>query len=235
MSVKAKHIKNFCVGLVLLGISSASAEIFGVCCPTPPLDICCPCRRQGWYIGAGGGVTWHNNENFNGTDVNLHRKYDIGGEGFASIGYMYDCWRLEIEGAYRYNGIDKATEIVGAGRSSGENGHNRDITIMGNVFYDLYFNNCFGIFIGGGIGIDFNEIDTKGGDLINTEKKKNTVFAWQIMPGFFYDFTDQVTLDIGYRFFSTTKVKTKLVTGNSFTSHKIPIAHNIEARLRIKL
>lgn len=229
--MRTKYIKNLCLGLILLGMSSASAQMFGVCCPTPPSDICYPCRRQGWYIGAGGGVTWHNDLDFNTSFIALHTKYDVGGEGFASIGYMYDCWRVEIEGAYRYNGIDQATQnTVPDVITTGNSGHNRDITLMGNIFYDIYFNNCFGIFIGGGIGIDFNEIKLGGGDLGVTGKKENTLFAWQIMPGFFYDFTDQVTLDIGYRFFSTTKVK----FGN-VRSHKIPIAHNIEARLRIKL
>jgi len=228
--MKTKNIKSLCLGLVLIGIGSVSAQMFGACCPTPLYEPCNPCRRQGWYIGAGGGVTWHNNEDFNTTDANLHLNYDVGGEGFASIGYMYDCWRFEIEGAYRYNGLDQAIDTVGGFVTTGNAGHNRDISIMGNIFYDIYFNNCFGIFIGAGIGIDFNEVKASGGDLGIPEKKKNTLFAWQIMPGFFYDFTDQVTLDIGYRFFSTTKPKFF-----NIKSHKIPIAHNIEARLRIKL
>lgn len=232
--MKIKHIRNLCFGLILLGMSSASGEMSGVCCPTTPLDICYPCRRQGWYLGGGGGVTWHNDMDFNvtikGTPVKLHHKYDIGGEGFASIGYMYDCWRLEVEVAYRYNGIDKATESIGGATATGGSGHIRDVPIMANLFYDIYFNNRFGIFIGAGIGIDFNEIKVNGGDLTIVGKKDNTLFAWQIMPGLFYDFTDQVTLDIGYRFFSTTKIKFKIIE-----SHKVPIAHNLEARLRIKL
>lgn len=225
--MKINYIKKSCLGLVFLGMSILSVQAFGASCATGMGDYCNPCRRLGWYVGAGGGVVWHNKLDFKSPNFTKNTKYDVGGEGFISGGYMFDCWRLELEGAYRYSGIKKTVDTVGTTITENKSGHIKDVTLMVNGFYDFYFNNCFGAFIGAGVGIDFNQTKL-GGE--NAGKKNNTLFAWQIMPGIFYDFTDQVTLDIGYRLFSTTKPKFR-----DSKADKVPFSHNLEARLRIKL
>jgi opacity protein-like surface antigen len=257
--MKNKRIKNLSIYFLFIGLSFipiASAltvvenERMGSptvtsCDPYNPYLRSCPtfCTpRQGGYIGIGGGLAWHHKQEFryprssNNPPGDTHLKYDLGGEGFLSLGYMSNCWRFEIEGAYRHNHIKESTLqslLLGPGVFKSEGGHNRDITLMANLFYDFYFQERAGFYLGVGAGIDFNQIKARlnlGNNEYGIVKKSNELFAWQIMPGLFVEVNDRVTLDIGYRFFSTTKPKLA-----GITAQKIPVVHNLEAKIRIRV
>lgn len=254
--MKNKHIKDIAIYFLFIGLSfipvasaltvenerisstvstTDSYNPYLRSCPT----LCTP--RQGGYIGLGGGLALHGHQDFkfprtDDATGNVHLKYDLGGEGFLSIGQMCNCWRFEIEGAFRYNHLKNSilsSFATDQAFKTDGNGHNRHITLMGNIFYDFYFQQGAGIYLGVGAGIDFNEISVRlnlGNNDYSAIKKSNELFAWQIMPGFFFEVNDRVTLDIGYRFFSTTKPKL-----SHTTAQKIPVVHNLEAKVRFRI
>lgn len=85
-------------------------------------------------------------------------------------------------------------------------------TLFINAYFDLHNKTNFTPYIGAGIGLAF--IDTKytaGGNyypIESTSSKLRTNFAWQVGAGCAYNFTDNWSLDAGYRFVSLGKAKT---------------------------
>jgi len=69
-------------------------------------------------------------------------------------------------------------------------------SVMANIWRDFMFTNKLGCYGGGGIG---------GGGFAFTDNLdasgSGTAFAWQAGGGLVYQLTDQVTFDVGYRFY----------------------------------
>ena len=69
-------------------------------------------------------------------------------------------------------------------------------SVMANIWRDFMFTNKLGCYGGGGIG---------GGGFAFTDNLdasgSGTAFAWQAGGGLIYQLTDQVTFDVGYRFY----------------------------------
>jgi len=76
---------------------------------------------------------------------------------------------------------------------------------MANVWRDYSVSNRFGVYAGGGIGAGgYNistSLDTNFGETL-TGRSSVSSFAWQAGGGVTHQFTDRLTLDVGYRFFS---------------------------------
>jgi opacity protein-like surface antigen len=90
--------------------------------------------------------------------------------------------------------------------------HVRDWTTMLNAYAD--FDAGIGIkpYLGGGLGIGFNHVDTLtyafNGTTSGTEPGKNkSSFAWSLMAGFSYAMTEMSNLDIRYRYLDAGKVE----------------------------
>lgn len=206
-----------------------------------------------WYMAGTGALSFHNDTKFFKDKVGgTEQDYKMGGGASFAVGRTMDCWRFELEMAYRRNKVKNQFDIAANGQKNQQanknvDGYNRDLALMANAYYDLPLCDAFGIYVGGGLGVSFNEVsfkDVDGNGHLNHSyaSYKNTLFAYQAMTGVFYDLNECWTLTLGYRLFGTSKPKvdskSDLIGGiNANTqvkSSKMPISHNIEFGVRYK-
>ena len=72
-------------------------------------------------------------------------------------------------------------------------------TGMVNAWWDIYDLGGWKPYIGGGVGFAHHTISASA-PVGSTGKADDTTFAWQIGAGVGIDVTDNLTVDIGYRF-----------------------------------
>ena len=79
---------------------------------------------------------------------------------------------------------------------------------MTNFWRDYFLNDRMGIYGGGGFGVGGYQVSGTTGDfplgpgVVNySGSQAVTTFAWQVGTGLTYRWSDQITLDVGYRFF----------------------------------
>ena len=91
-------------------------------------------------------------------------------------------------------------------------------TLFVNAYYDFRNSSSFTPYLGAGLGVAF--IDTKGRSSYKEHdpddcysyslgEKSTTNFAWNVGAGVAYAFTDNISLDLGYRFVGLGKGETK--------------------------
>lgn len=233
-------------------LSLANTCAPGPCCP--PADPCCynPCCPSNWYVAASGSVAWHTNHKFNtsGLDdegipftLDTSRKYKVGGGAAASVGYIFNicnCWDLRLEGevVWRRNSLKNInSNFTSAGVTLAEtvaaSGHTQDIAIMANLIGDFPLFCDLGLYLGGGIGVSFNQLvlTSENGDPISPSKQNDELFAWQVMGGFSYKICPNIDFTIGYRLFATQKVETP---GAHIKSKDIPLTQSLDLGLRFR-
>ncbi len=147
--------------------------------------------------------------------------------GSIAIGYDFDKkFGVPIRAELEYAGFSKAEAEAsysyndGAGDYSGKREQTFGIqTLFFNAYWDINTGTQFTPYIGAGLGMAF--INTKfkvseypvddPTDVWNpsTGSKNVTNFAWNLGAGLGYDFTENWTMDIGYRFVGLGEVKTK--------------------------
>jgi opacity protein-like surface antigen len=91
-------------------------------------------------------------------------------------------------------------------------------TLFANVYYDFHNSSAFTPYIGGGLGMAFISAKAKGSTAGESESfgsKRNSNFAWNIGAGAAYDITDNIALDLGYRFVGLGEGKMKDAQDNS--------------------
>ena len=147
----------------------------------------------GPYISASGGVSIIHDQDLKrssgATDTaELKAGYGIN----ASAGYNFDPIRVEFEFGYKKSDVNKFTS---AGITSPSNGSN--ITIMSymvDAYYDLKNSSKFTPFVGVGLGALNGEFKDPG------FKSDDTTFGYQFFVGAAYNVTQNVALDLSYRF-----------------------------------
>ena len=237
--------------LLILGFTIiASTNMHAKCCND--CNSCCfaPCAM---YVAGRGSLLWHNELDFNHALGTTTFDYKLGGGGGIAVGYnLYDmCMRFEVEAYYRRNSLDcvnisstaLATDFAQSPATAGSRnacGYMQDVSIMANLYYDFHLS-CVTLYVGGGIGIDFNRIKVKsiGGIPISSFTgtlagykcaEEDLYFAWNIMAGVAYPLNNCWTLEGGYRLFSKTKISFSQNVG--FSKSNVPLTHGLEAGLR---
>lgn len=190
------------------------------------------CAVQGWYVGASGSVSWHNNTRLTNFS-NINHKTGYGGN--VSIGFLFDSvWRLELEGVFRFfdnnhvhNALTTHTKI--------NNGHIREIAGLINLVYDIPVCDCLDLYLGGGAGVGqthLRQIDRTSPPFSDTDSIK---FAYQFLGGFALDLNPCWALTIGYRYFSMLRPRfNRRVDGNNVRAVKKPYSNNVDLGLRYK-
>ncbi len=121
-------------------------------------------------------------------------------DGFAitgAVGYTLGyAARVELEMGYRANDVDKIT-LDGYGSGSID-GDMTTISLMGNAYYDFASVGRFTPFIGAGIGLANIEAEF---DLAGNED--DTVFAYQLAAGGSFAVSENLNIDLQYRYFGT--------------------------------
>ena len=187
-----------------------------------PLVLCGPVQAEqhsGPYVGAfiGGNalMTAEGSDN----QGNFSLKFDPALQGSAVAGWDFAPGnsvgegRIELEYTRRSNPLNQVKFIDGSFKGDG------------NVTADSLLVNFFGVFrgnrpwspyIGAGIGaarIEASDLKVSGFPMSNGSA---VVFAYQLGTGIDFALTDNLSLDLGYRFFNSTKPKFTEVNGQTF-------------------
>lgn len=167
-----------------------------------------PCKvERNWYVQATGSFDWINKTK--GKTIHSRGKHN-GIGGALAIGYILDCWRIELEGR----------AIKG------------NASLMANIFYDIPLTDIISLYLGAGAGISSVQANLK----THTQRKKghqDTVGAGQLMAGIFFAVSNNIDLFTGYRLFATTKPTYK-VGKHRFKINNTPLVQSAELGIRFK-
>jgi opacity protein-like surface antigen len=201
-----------------------------------PLVLCGPVKAQhsGPYVGAfiGGSALMTSK----GTDDkgSFSLKFDPGLTGSAVAGWDFASGnpvgegRVELEYTRRSNQLNQVKFVEG------------DFTGSGNVTVDSLLVNFFAVFhnktpwspyAGVGIGaarMEASDLKVVGGAL---GSGSSNVLAYQAGAGVDFAMTKYLNLDLGYRFFSSTRPKFTEVNGQTFKMDYF--SHNAVLGLRV--
>lgn len=136
-----------------------------------------------------------------GFGMDPYSQFTLGG----ALAAGYDFWpqnmfplRVELEFAMRGN-----SETEWSGYHSTADMTFNSTTLLANVYYDFHNSTAFTPYVGAGLGLAFNYfgIDWKGGRYGDgSMDDRQTNFAWQVGAGVAYNFTDNMAVDVAYRY-----------------------------------
>lgn len=167
--------------------------------------------KGGVYVGIKGGyeymdhnkasVTSTNGQNATSESRSDKSGYTVGG----AIGYNFAGMGLPVraEAEYLYHDQFKYSAVNGtAAGSTGAFTSKIDVhTAFANFYYDIKTSTAFTPYVGAGLGVAWinQKVDTSftGGTSGNYD---TTNFAWNVGAGVGYSLTDNIIIDLGYRY-----------------------------------
>jgi opacity protein-like surface antigen len=183
----------------------------------------------GWYLRGDIGMSSQSVKNLDNalystlTSLNQRTGFDSAGIYGVGVGYQFNNWlRGDITGEYRgksnFHGLDIITFDNGGAPGFGSDtytGSKSEWLFLANGYVDLGTWYCVTPFIGAGVGMSRNTIsnfvDQGVGSLFppgngvgpslaygNTASKWN--FAWAVHAGLAYKVTNNLTLEMSYRY-----------------------------------
>ncbi len=150
------------------------------------------------------------------TDQNtgtMERSHSLGGHGLdnysqftlgGALAAGYDFWpmhmvpvRVDVELALRGN-----SEVGDSGPAGTSDMTFNTTTLLLNGYYDFHNSTNFTPYVGAGIGFAFNYlgVDIHDRNYDGSVDDFNTNFAWQVGAGVAYSFTDNMAVDVSYRY-----------------------------------
>ena len=165
----------------------------------------------GLYIGLGGGVTMPKDSDFDAPGINGNAELNTGWKGIGSLGYKFsNSIRSELELGYGRNEIDKIRGVS----ADGDFNH---ASVMANAFYDfdkLLPWSAVTPFVGLGLGGAWVKAMNATIPGFRTDDV-DTGFAYQLMAGVNFDITNQLSANVGYRWFHVPDLKFTSDTGQT--------------------
>lgn len=222
-------MKNQLIILAVIATLAAPA----LCSAAPP--------RPGPYVSGFIGVSVPQNADVTSYDYLTATSFDdrvefnpginIGG----TAGYDYGTIRLEGELSYKHGEIATITDKVNALRLHNADGNIGALALMINAFFDLHNTSPVTPYLGGGIGFASMHLsDTfvaEFGPPIYREDD-DSVFAYQAGAGLEVALNRRLSLDLGYRYFATTKAR--FGANRDITTELEFKSHNAAVGLRVK-
>ena len=123
--------------------------------------------------------------------------FDSGWLGTLGAGYDFGNFRTELEYIWQKNDLDRLSYDNMYGNFN--QGDLKTQAFMVNGFYDVDTGSAWSPFVGIGLGWAKVDLDTPALPLGDNDD----VFAYQLMAGVAYNFTDQLAVEAQYRFFDT--------------------------------
>jgi opacity protein-like surface antigen len=187
----------------------------------PALCAAAP-ARPGAYVSGFLGATVPTESNVtssdftSGTSFDDRVEFDPGIAVGGTIGYDYGMIRLEGELSYRQADIKGVTDQANGFRFGNPDGSLGALAMMFNAFFDLHTGTAVTPYWGGGIGFAVLRLsDTFATDIVGGAPQRvllyaaddDTVLAYQAGVGLEIALDRQFSLDLGYRFFGTSKAR----------------------------
>lgn len=168
----------------------------------------------GPYLGVAGGVSIVHDGDITVSDVGkVTAEYDTGYGFNVTAGYNVEPIRLEFEFGYKNADLDK---ISGNGESVPV--FDTEITVksyMLNAIYDFKNTSVLTPYIGAGIGVINGEFKSQG------DKEDDTEFGYQAIVGASAKVSENVALDLSYRFQSAPSDFSKEGTSVEYKSSNV--------------
>lgn len=161
---------------------------------------------------------------FGGSGNNNALDEEIANLGFVEAGagcQVTDHMRVEVTGGYRMKA--SLTDPFGT-----LNADLQTYTGFGNVFWDITNYGGFTPYLGFGLGVAYHTLSGITAPAGSSSNSKAS-FAYNLSAGLSYDFTDNMQLDIGYRYVDLGKTRAK--GADPIKVEKIR-AHEIKAGVR---
>ena len=162
--------------------------------------------QYGPYLGAFIGGSWMTDADVKNTPppaptVEFDSGYALG----VSAGYAFMFARIEAELAYQKNDMDRV--IQPGSPPLAASGDIKNLSVLLNGYYDFTNHTAITPYVGAGFGLARVEVDNivRPGQVVLGDK--DTVFAYQVGAGVAFALSDEITLDLKYRFYGTPDVK----------------------------
>lgn len=211
------------VALAVVAVVSASANAADAIAPA----------KSPFYVSVFGGASFLNDVHATSSGnvpyiARTNTGYILGG----ALGYHFsDQIRAELELSHSswtlnsYNSAGKAF-LPATGSISAT-------YLLGNVWLDLPTNTAFTPYAGGGLGVGFTSADAifNGGTHGYGPPLSQPNFAFQVGGGLKYDLSENISLDLGYRFKGITNVHFGDTGGKYDYRNANLFSHNIELGL----
>jgi OOP family OmpA-OmpF porin len=148
--------------------------------------------------------------------ANAELEYDTGvAFRFAAGAEIIPQVRGEVEYSFSTIDGDKFTSTVGSINANGDVDTN---AFMFNGYYDFDLKSKWTPYLGGGIGVAWFNVEGSGAGV--TIDDTVSEFAYQVMAGTSYQYTGNVALNAGYRYFGASDAGYPLLTA-SVDAHAI--------------
>ncbi|MFP3983642.1 MAG: outer membrane protein [Desulfurivibrionaceae bacterium] len=150
-------------------------------------------------------------------------KSDDGTAFTAALGQRFRSdYRFEIEVSRQENDLDQVS-AYGTGNVDVD-GDVESLALLGNFYYDFVNSTPFTPFLSAGIG--YAKVKISDIPYLNLRSDDDYVLAYQFGGGLGYDITEQVTLDLKYRYFSTSDpefdiAETEVVSHNYYAGIRL--------------
>ncbi len=145
--------------------------------------------RHGWYFGLEAGWNAVSDTSIPAAGL-LDLQFENGRAAFLTFGYAFEGnWRLELEGGYRDNDLEKRNFVPAFG------GDLREYSGMINVRKDIPLSKRWLFDIGAGVGLDNARFEDQ-----TTLKDGDTVIAGQAIAGLTYRLSNHWDISATYRY-----------------------------------
>jgi len=238
-SLKKNFMATACVAAITLGATNAQAAALD----TSTSDM-------NFYVSLFGGAVFDQKEKFsytyNAAPYKANLSFDTGfivGGAIGVKGLVHDNVRTELEFAYTSHDPKNWNALSTGGTRYTYNvtGNIGVFTILANVWYDFDMDSKITPYIGGGVGVGFVKnnmtLYTPAGAGYDILNKSTMEFAFQLGTGFKYDITQNMALDVGYRFRGVLGVDPESVGITAMTNVKNfdLMSHAVQVGVTFKL
>lgn len=187
------------------------------------------------YVAGKAGGSWaevRSIKNTSATETGTVNKKSFNESAYAfggSIGYKWSYFivpvRFEADYTYRKQYPYKPNPVL-VGGSSELKSEVISQTILGAAYVDIPLVDYFGVFIGGGLGLGFNETQSKliSGSTVTNNNTDRNEFAWMGTAGVSITPNDWFALDLAYRYADNGSIRWNVsstdLTSNNFIAHE---------------
>jgi len=149
-------------------------------------------------------------------------QYDTGWGIGGAVGHDFGSMRAELEFTYRINDFD---EVSALGTTTSADGDMTSLALMLNGYYDFENSSSVTPYLMGGLGFARVEANDLVLSAFEVGSADDMVFAYQLGAGIGFKVSNEVTLDLAYRYFATSDPEFDVVGGGTtemeYGSHNI--------------
>lgn len=163
------------------------------------------------YVSVSGGLSLLNNSDVTSTATGVVNPllnpvdYKAGFLVGGAVGYRFDSARVEGAINYQRDDVDTNAGVVAAANSDAS-----IWSFMGNGYYDFSIeDSSISPYLTAGLGLAVVTSRTAAVDIVD-----KSAFAWQVGAGVGIKASEQVIVDLGYRYFRTADVTNKVGTSD---------------------